>query len=120
MNNYLRRFNNFPSSVSKHVFVPEIERLEKAFAVIPVLIQNKEMTLDDIAKASDMTLTELKYGQWESLYNYIRGLEQQVQVLNALNDKKEKKMRDLVLFVENTSQNIIKLYRETSYRNSND
>ena len=120
MNDYLHSFDKFPSSVPKHVLAPEVKRLDNALNVLPTLLQRPEFNLEAISELSDMSLTELRFGNWESLYNYIRDLER--QLLNAKNKlaTQDEKMRDLVIFVEKTSQNIVQLYREFSSRNSDE
>jgi len=117
MNQYLNNYNKFPSSVPKHVLVPEIERLSEALKALPALLQNSKMSLETISSFCNLSLTELRYDGWENLYEYIRSLE--TQLVNAQNKlaTQDEKMRDLVIFVEKTSQNIVKLYREFSIRN---
>ena len=120
MNDYLHSFDKFPSSVPKHVLAPEVKRLDNALNVLPVLLEKSEYDLEKISELCNLSLTELRFGNWERLYNYIRTLEK--QLLNAQNKlaTQDEKMRDLVIFVEKTSQNIVKLYREFSIRNSDE
>lgn len=120
MNDYLHSFDKFPSSVPKHVLAPEVKRLDKALNALPVLLERPEYDLEKISELTDLSLTELRFGNWERLYNYIRTLEK--QLLSAQNKlaTQDEKMRDLVIFVEKTSQNIVKLYREFSIRNSDE
>jgi hypothetical protein len=120
MNDYLHSFDKFPSSVPKHVLAPEVRRLDNALNVLPILLQRPEFNLEAISELSDLSLTELRFGNWESLYKYVRDLEK--QLVNAKNKlaTQDEKMRDLVIFVEKTSQNIVQLYREFSNRNSDE
>ena len=114
MNTYLNNFNQFPSSVPKHVLVPEIERLSESLKLLPALLQNSEVSLDNISNFCNLSLTEIRYDGWESLYKYIRSLETQVTDKQNELTNLHKKMRELVIFVESTSSNIVKLYREFS------
>jgi hypothetical protein len=120
MNDYLHSFDKFPSSVPKHVLTPEVKRLDNALNALPVLLERPEYDLEKISELTDLSLTELRFGNWERLYNYIRTLEK--QLLSAQNKlaTQDEKMRELVIFVEKTSQNIVKLYREFSIRNSDE
>lgn len=120
MNDYTHNFDKFPSSVPKHVLAPEVKRLNDALNALPVLLQKQDITLETISEICDLSLTELRYGNWESLYKYIRSIEE--KLVNAQNKltTQDEKMRDLVIFVEKTSQNIVKLYREFSIRNSDE
>lgn len=110
-------YSQFPSSVPKHVLVPEIERLNEALKALPALLQNSKISLETISSLCNLSLTELRYDGWESLYTYIRSLETQLINVQTKLENQDEKMRDLVIFVEKTSQNIVKLYREFSIRN---
>lgn len=118
MNNYTHSFDKFPSSVPKHLLAPEIKRLDNALNVLPVLLQQSEFTLEHISEICNLSLTELRYGNWESLFKYIRDLEKSLETANKKIQIQNEKMRDLVICVETTSQNIVKLYREISNRTS--
>lgn len=107
-------------SVAKSVLVPEVERLQKATSYISSLFSNPAITLNEISKYTNMSLTELRYSGWERLYNYIRDLENKVKKAEAELELQNQKMRELVIFVEETSQKIVKLYRENSLRNPNE
>jgi len=120
MNQYLNNYSQFPSSVPKHVLVPEVERLNEALKALPALLQDSKTSLETISSLCNLSLTELRYDGWESLYNHIRFLE--TQLLEKQNELTtvHKKMRELVIFVENTSSNIVKLYREFSDKDLKD
>ena len=107
-------------SVAKSVFVPEIERMQKALNAIAPLLMNSAVDLHQIAKDTNLSLTELRYDGWEALFKYIRELEEKVKRTEAELEARNKKMRDLVIFVEETSQKVVKLYREGTLRNAND
>lgn len=107
-------------SVAKSVLVPEVERMHKAFNSLAPLLMNSAIDLQQIAKNTNLSLTELRYDGWEALFKYIRGLEETVKKVEADLEAQYKKMRDLVIFVEETSQRVVKLYREGTLRNPND
>lgn len=118
MNHYTHSFDKFPSSVPKYVLAPEVKRLDNALNALPILLQQAEYTLEQISEICDLSLTELRYGNWESLFTYIRNLEKSLETANKRIKIQDEKMRDLVICVETTSQNIVKLYREISNRTS--
>lgn len=107
-------------SVAKSVLIPEVERLKTAISRLPALLQNPSIKLEKLAAATDMSLTELRYEGWEKLFDYIRGLEDKTKELVAEIEVRDKQMRELVIFVEETSQKIVKLYRESALRNPNE
>lgn len=107
-------------SVAKSVLMPEVERLQKATEYISSLFTNPAISLQEISKYTNMSLTEMRYNGWERLYNYIRNLENKVKQTEAELEAQNQKMRELVIFVEETSQKIVKLYRESTLRNPNE
>lgn len=107
-------------SVAKSVLLPEVERMSKALNGIAPLLMNASVSLDNISKHTNLSLTELRYDGWETLFKYIRTLEETVKKTEAELEAQTKKMRDLVIFVEETSQKVVKLYREGTLRNAND
>lgn len=107
-------------SVAKSVLVPELERMYKAVSDLPGLLLNPEIKLEELSRITNIPLTELRYQGWEKLFAYIRDLEQSIKKLQKELDHQNKQMRELVIFVEETSQKIVKLYRENSLRNPND
>lgn len=84
------------------------------------MLMNAVVSLEKIAEATEMSLTELRYGGWEDLYTYIRDLEAQIRNLRGDLEIQDKRLRDLVLTVEENSQKIIKLYRENSSRSADE
>ena len=111
---------DFPPSLLKHVLGPEVARLEKAHELLPSLLMNAVVSLQKVAEATELSLTELRFGGWEDLFIYIRDLEAQIRNLRGELEAQDKRMRDLVLNIEENSQKIIKLYRENSSRSAND
>lgn len=107
-------------SVATNFIVPEVERMYKALSGIAALLMNNKVSLENIAKNTNLSLTELRYDGWEALFNYIRELENNVKKAEAELEAQTQKMRDLVIFVEETSQKVVKLYREGTLRNAND
>jgi len=107
-------------SVAKSMLVPEVERLSAAVASLAGMLTNPAITLDRISTTTNMSLTELRFQGWEQLFNYIRDLENKVSMLTAELEVQHKQMRELVIFVEETSQKIVKLYRENSLRSPNE
>ena len=67
MNDYTHNFDKFRSSVPKHVLAPEVKRLNDALNALPVLLQKQDITLETISEICNLSLTELRYGNWESL-----------------------------------------------------
>jgi len=107
-------------SVAKSVLIPEVERMQKALNAIAPLLMNKDVDLHQIAENTNLSLTELRYDGWEALFKYIRELEEKVKRTEAELATQTQKMRELVIFVEETSQKVVKLYREGTLRNAND
>lgn len=107
-------------SVAKSVLLPEVDRMNKALQFIAPLLMSDEVSLEQIAQKTKMSLTELRYDGWEALFNHIRNLEERARKAEATVEAQDKKMRDLVIFVEETSQKVVKLYREGTLRNAND
>lgn len=107
-------------SVAKSMLVPEVERLSIAVSSLAGMLNNPAVKLEEISKTAKMSLTELRFQGWEQLFNYIRDLESKVSSLTAELDVQHKQMRELVIFVEETSQKIVKLYREHSLRSPNE
>lgn len=107
-------------SVAKSVLVTEVERMTKAINNMAPLLMNSAVSLQDIAKSTNLSLTEMRYDGWEALYNHIRSLEEKIQKAEAELEAQNKKMRELVIFIEETSQKVVKLYREGTLRNAND
>lgn len=100
--------------------LPEVERMSKALNGLAALLMNANISLEDVAKHTNLSLTELRYDGWENLFKYVRTLEDKLKKAQAEIEEQNKKMRDLVIFVEETSQKVVKLYREGTLRNSND
>lgn len=109
----------FPS-VAKSVLLPEVERMSEALSNIAPLLMNPSINLEKISEHTKLSLTELRYDGWEALFKYVRELEEKVKIAEAEIEAQTKKMRDLVIFVEETSQKVVKLYREGTLRNAND
>lgn len=116
---YIHRFKDASSTFITKVLAPEMERIEHAFEKLPALLR-ASASMERIAKETELSLTELRFGGWESLDRYIRDLENQITILRTDLEQQQKNMRDFVLHVEEVSQNIIKKYRETSSRNTNE
>jgi regulator of replication initiation timing len=107
-------------SVAKSVLLPEVERMTKAVSGLASLLMNEAVSLEDISKHTGLSLTELRYDGWENLFMYLRTLESDLKKRQAEIQMQDNKMRDLVVFVEETSKNLVKLYREGNLRNVND
>lgn len=116
---YIHRFKDASSTFITKVLAPEMERIEHAFEKLPALLR-ASTPLERIAKETNLSLTELRFGGWESLDRYIRDLENQITVLRGELELQNKNMRDLVLHVEEVAQNVIKKYREVSHRSPNE
>lgn len=113
-------YQDFPPSLLKHILGPEVARLEKAHELLPSMLMNALASLEKIAEATELSLTELRYGGWENLHTYIRDLEAQIRNLRNELEAQDKRMRDLVLAIEENSQKIVKLYRENSSRSADE
>lgn len=107
-------------SVAKAVLVPEVERMYNAISRLAPMLMDKKPNIQDIAEKTGMTLTELRFGDWERLANYISELHKTIDDLKNEVAQRDRKMRELVIFIEETSQRLVKIYRENSLRNPND
>jgi len=91
----------------------EHTRIDNAYQTTSHLLCDPIYTLTDIAEKTVMSLTELRYAGWENLYDYIRGLENQVEVLKKEKDTETQKLHNLVVSMESVVANITNAYRSS-------
>lgn len=96
----------------------EYQRINKLLKNLTIELLKKHTSLEDLAKALDLSLTEVRYEGIESLYYYCNLLEKENAQL--ANDKKmyEIKLNQIIANLESSTDQIIKMSRDV--RNSSD